>query len=185
VVPPSGHIAGIFARTDEQRGVHKSPANEVIEGIVDVIAEFDDVAGINPIRALPGRGIRVWGARTLAVPSSTSDTIAFLAVQRLVLTLHRWLVRTLDWTVFETNDVRTWVRIHRELSRRLGGLFEQGALAGTTPDEAFYVKCDDENNPPDTRTAGTLQVDVGIAPAVPNEFIKIRLVRSAEGITVA
>jgi len=185
VVPPSGHIAGIFARTDEQRGVHKSPANEVIEGIVDVIAEFDDVAGINPIRALPGRGIRVWGARTLAVPSSTSDTIAFLAVQRLVLTLHRWLVRTLDWTVFETNDVRTWVRIHRELSRRLGGLFEQGALAGTTPDEAFYVKCDDENNPPDTRTAGTLQVDVGIAPAVPNEFIKIRLVRSAEGLTVS
>ena len=184
-VPPSGHVAGIFARTDRKIGVHKAPANEAIEGIVDVAAEVDDVAGANSILAFPGRGIRVWGARTLAIPASNVDANAQVSVRRLILTLDRWLVRALDWTVFETNDARTWVRIHRELNRRLTGLFDQGALQGSTPDEAFFVKCDDENNPADVRAAGKLQVDIGVAPAVPNEFIKIRLVRSAEGITVA
>jgi len=184
-VPPSGHVAGIFARTDEQRGVHKSPANEVIEGIVDVIAEFDDVAGINPIRALPGRGIRVWGARTLAVTDAPGDLDAYVGVRRLMVTLDRWLVRAFEAMVFEANEIRTWVRIERELSRRLTQMFEQGAFQGGSPDEAFYVKCDDENNPVEARAAGRLQVDIGVAPAVPKEFITIRLVRSAEGITVA
>ena len=185
MVPASGHVAGIFARTDTRIGVHTAPANEAIDGIVDVTADVGDIAGANPIRAYPGRGIRVWGARTLAVATSPTDPSAYIGVRRLVLTLDRWLVRALDWTVFETNDVRTWVRIHRELNQRLTALFEQGAFQGSTQDQAFYVKCDDENNPPDVRTKGELHVDVGIAAAVPKEFIKIRLVRSAEGITVA
>jgi len=184
MIPASGHVAGIFARTDARVGVHKAPANEPIEGIVDVVANVDDVAGANPIRAYPGRGIRVWGARTLAVPSSVSDPHAYVGVRRLVVTLDRWLVRALDWAVFETNDVRTWVRIHRELDRRLTTLFEQGAFQGAAPDEAFYIKCDDENNPPDVRTRGELHVEIGIAAAVPKEFIAIHLVRRAEGTTV-
>ena len=184
-VPVSGHAAGIFARTDQRVGSHKAPANEVVEGIVDVVADVDEIDSANAVRAIPGRGLRVWGARTLAVPASVADLNAYVGVRRLILTLDRWLARALDWTVFETNDVRTWVRIHRELNRRLTDLFEQGVLQGSSPDEAFYVKCDDENNPADVRAGGKLQVDIGVAPAVPNEFIKIRLVRSAEGITVA
>lgn len=184
-VPASGHVAGIFARTDQRVGPHRSPANELLEGVVDLVADVADVAGTNAIRALPGRGIRVWGARTLAVTASNADGNAFIGVRRLLLTLERWLVHALDWTVFETNDLRAWVRIHRELGQWLTRLFERGALRGRSPDEAFYVKCDDENNPADVRAAGKLQVDIGVAPAVPNEFIKIRLVRSAEATTIA
>jgi phage tail sheath protein FI len=165
--------------------VHKAPANEPIDGIVNVLADVDDVATANPIRAYPGRGIRVWGARTLAVVASPGDLNAYVGVRRLMVTLDRWLVRAFEPMVFEANEVRTWVRIHRELNRRLTAMFEQGAFQGSTPDEAFYVKCDDENNPVEARAAGRLQVDIGVAPAVPKEFITIRLVRSAEGITVA
>lgn len=184
-VPASGHVAGIFARTDLELGVHKAPANEVIDGIVDVLADVDSVATANPIRAYPGRGIRVWGARTLAVTASPGDLDAYVGVRRLIVTLDRWLVRAFEAMVFETNEFRTWVRIHRELSRRLTALFEQGAFQGSTPDEAFYIKCDDENNPAEARAAGRLQVEIGVAPAIPREFITIRLVRSAEGTTVA
>lgn len=184
-IPPSGHVAGIFARTDLKVGVHKAPANEALDGIVDVLAEVGDVATANPIRAYPGRGIRVWGARTLAVTASPGDLDAYVGVRRLIVTLDRWLVRAFEAMVFEANELRTWVRIHRELNRRLTAMFEQGAFQGSTPDEAFYVKCDDENNPVDARAAGRLQVDIGVAPAVPKEFITIRLVRSADGITVA
>ena len=184
-IPASGHVAGTFARTDLQVGVHKAPANEPIDGIVDVLVDVDGVATANPIRAYPGRGIRVWGARTLAVVASPGDLDAYVGVRRLMVTLDRWLVHAFEPMVFEANEVRTWVRIHRELNRRLTAMFEQGAFQGSTPDEAFYVKCDDENNPVEARTAGRLQVDIGVAPAVPKEFIKIRLVRSAEGITVA
>jgi hypothetical protein len=184
-MPPIGYVAGIFARIDQEIGVHKAPANEVVEGIVDVVEDVGPVAGGNPILALPGRGIRVWGARTVAAAVPNVGANAFIGVRRLVLTLDRWLVLALDWTVFETNEFRTWVRVQRELTRRLTALFEQGALQGRTPDEAFYVKCDDENNPADVRAAGKLQVDIGVAPAVPNEFITIRLVRSADRITVA
>jgi hypothetical protein len=181
-VPPSGHIAGIFARTDQQVGVFKAPANEAIEGIVDV-DEVGEVATANPLRAFPGRGIRVWGARTLA-PGEATDAGVFVNVRRLVLTLERWLVRALDWVVFEANDFRLWVRVNRELNAKLGALFMQGAFAGKTPSEAFSVKCDADNNPADVRASGTLQIDIQIAPVVPKEFIQIRVVRSAEGLTV-
>ena len=181
-VPPSGHIAGIFARTDQEAGVYKAPANEAIEGIVDV-DDIGDVATANPLRAFPGRGIRVWGARTLATGEAT-DARVFVNVRRLVLTLERWLVRALDWVVFEANDFRLWVRVNRELNAKLGGLFMQGAFAGKTPSEAFSVKCDADNNPDDVRASGTLQIDIQIAPVVPKEFIQIRVVRNAEGLTV-
>ncbi len=183
-LPPSGHVAGVIARTDERVGAHKPPANEPVEGIVDV-ADADDLAGANPLRALPGRGIRVWGARTLAIPKSSLDPNAFINVRRLVLTLERWLIRALDWTVFEANDLRLWLRVERELDTKLGELFLQGAFAGASAGEAFSVKCDAENNPADERAAGRLHVDVQIAPAMAKEFIKIRVVRSAEGLALA
>jgi hypothetical protein len=181
-VPPSGHVAGIFARTDQEVGVFKAPANASIEGIVDVV-DVVDVEAANPLRAFPGRGIRVWGARTLATGPAAGAS-QYVNVRRLVLTLERWLVRALDWVVFEANDFRLWVRINRELNAKLGALFLQGAFAGTTPDEAFRVKCDANNNPDDVRASGKLQIDIQIAPLVPKEFIQIRVVRSAEGLTV-
>jgi phage tail sheath protein FI len=127
----------------------------------------------------------VWGARTLVLPSSDLDGNAYINTRRLLLTLRRWLVQLLDWAVFEPNDMRLWVRIHRELTGRLNDLFLQGALLGASPDEAFYVKCDASNNPDEDRASGNLTVDVGVAPAVPKEFITIRLVRSADGFTTA
>lgn len=180
-VPPSGHVAGIFARTDQEVGVFKAPANEPIEGIVDV-DDVDDVEAANPLRVFPGRGIRVWGARTFATSAAVGAN-QYVNVRRLVLTLERWLVRALDWVVFEANDFRLWVRINRELNAKLGALFLQGAFAGKTPDEAFSVKCDADNNPDDVRASGQLQIDIQIAPLVPKEFIQIRVVRSAEGLT--
>ena len=181
-IPPSGHVAGIFARSDLRVGVHKAPANETIEGIVDV-EDADDVETANPLRAFPGRGIRVWGARTMA-PGSALDADVFVNVRRLLLTLERWLVRALDWVVFEANDLRLWVRVNRELNAKLNELFAQGAFAGSTPSEAFTVKCDADNNPDDVRASGKLQIDIQIAPIVPKEFIQIRVVRSAERLTV-
>lgn len=181
-VPPSGHVAGIFARTDQKVGVFKAPANEAIEGIVDV-DDAGDVEAANPLRAFPGRGIRVWGARTLATDQATGAS-RFVNVRRLVLTLERWLMRALDWVVFEANDFPLWVRVNRELNAKLGALFLQGAFAGETPDEAFSVKCDAENNPAELRASGRLQIDIQIAPIVPKEFIQIRVVRNAEGLTV-
>jgi hypothetical protein len=182
-VPPSGHVAGIFARTDRRIGVHKAPANEEVLGVADVVSDDPDVEGTNPLRAFPGRGIRVWGARTLAEARSSSDPDGWVNMRRLVLTLERWLVRALEWVVFETNDFRLWVRIHRELEARLTDLFLRGAFQGKTPQEAFRIKCDDENNPADARASGRLQIDIQIAPAVPQQFVQIRLIRSAEGLT--
>lgn len=181
---PSGHIAGIFARTDQRVGVHKAPANEEVLGAVDVSGESPDVVGVNPLLAFPGRGIRVWGARTLAQVESSADPNGWVNMRRLVLTLERWLVRALEWVVFETNDFRLWVRIHRELEARLNDLFLRGAFQGKTPEEGFRIKCDEENNPAEARATGLLQVDIQIAPAVPQQFITIRLIRSAEGLTV-
>ncbi|HEY0989767.1 MAG TPA: hypothetical protein VGD80_22015 [Kofleriaceae bacterium] len=182
--PPSGHVAGIYARTDRRVGVHKAPANEEILGVVDIDGDAPEIATINPLRAIPGRGIRVFGARTLARVAD-GDPDGFVNIRRLVLTLERWLVRALAWAVFEPNDFRLWVRIHRELEDKLTELFRRGAFRGKAPSDGFRIKCDEENNPAELRASGQLQVDVQIAPAVPQEFITIRLIRSGESLTVA
>lgn len=183
-VPPSGHLAGIYARTDRRIGVHKAPANEEILGIVDFVTGTAGTDGVNELVALPGRGLRVWGARTLAEVASSADPDGWINIRRVMLMLKRWLVRALEWTVFEANDFRLWVRVHRELEAKLTDLFLRGAFQGKSPDEAFRIKCDEENNPADARAAGRLQVDVQVAPAAPQQFIQIRLIRSAEGLTV-
>lgn len=186
-VPPCGHVAGVFARTDLRAGVHKAPANEVVEGVLDLqaILTAQDVGtlhagGVNSLRALPGRGIRVWGARTLAADPAWRD----IAARRTVLTVRRWLQRFMEGLVYEPNDVRLWVRIMRELTAYLDDLFQRGALQGTTAAEAFFVKCDDETNPSEVVDAGIVVTQIGLALRAPAEFIDVRIIRGASGVTV-
>jgi uncharacterized protein len=178
-VPPCGHVAGIFARSDGRVGVFKAPANEVLLGVVDLEFPIDaetqaalNPVGINCLRALPGRGLRVWGARTL----STEASWLYVNVRRLVLTLARWIDRNMGWVPFEPNTPRLWNRIQRELNAYLGQLWQAGALKGASAEEAFFVKCDSETNPPGEREKGRVSTDVGVAPALPAEFVVVRIV---------
>ena len=179
LVPPSGHVAGIYARTDEKAGYFKAPANEEILGIVDLEvpignSEQDKLnpIGVNCLRAFPGRGIRVWGARTI----SGDPNWRYINVRRLFLTLQRWIDRNMAWANFEPNTPRLWVRISRELSGFLDGLWRAGALAGQTRDQAYYVKCDSETNPLEIREAGQTITEIGLAPGRPAEFVVVRIV---------
>lgn len=182
VVPPSGHVAGLYAGVDATRGTGASPANEELSGVLDLVpppdpAQLDALssAGVNPLRALPGRGIRVWGARTLAGPDEPEW--AAVGVGRLFLAVARWLAAAGVALAFEPNDLRLWVRIRRELSERLWRLWRAGGLAGATADAAFYVKCDAETNPRAVREAGMVVTEIGLAPSVPAEFVVVRLVQ--------
>jgi uncharacterized protein len=178
VIPPCGHVAGIIARSDAKTGVFKAPANEEIMGVFDL--EFDvsntdqaelNSLGVNCLRAFSGRGIRVWGARTLSIEPEWR----YVNVQRLFITLQRWLEAKMEWVVFEPNTLSLRVQIRRELNGYLHGLWLRGALQGNTPDQAFFVKCDEENNPsgyPD----GQIISEIGLAPTVPAEFVVIRIV---------
>jgi len=183
-VPPCGHVAGVVARCDRRTGVHKAPANEVLEGVVDLAARLTDAdqaqlnpEGVNALRAFPGRGIRVWGARTL----SRQAAWTYVSVRRLFLTAVRWLELNLAGAAFEPHDMRLWNRITRELTAWLEGLFQAGALQGRTAEEAFFVKCDGETNPPEVRETGQVVIHIGLAPAVPNEFVVVRIVHGAGG----
>jgi phage tail sheath protein FI len=183
-VPPSGHVAGIVARSDRKAGVHKAPANEVVAGAVDLAVNLTDAgqaalnpAGVNALRAFPGRGIRVWGARTL----STDPAWTYINVRRLFSTAIRWIEQNLGQVAFEPNDPKLWTRIGRELRVYFEGLFRTGALKGRTPAEAFYVKCDAETNPPEAREAGRVVTEIGLAPVNPNEFVVVRIVHGTAG----
>ena len=152
-------------------GVHKAPANEVVEGALDLRSDLTaEQAGtlyaqaVNCVRALPGRGIRVWGARTLSDDPAWRDVSA----RRVVATVRRWVERFMRGLVFEPNDIRLWVRITRELTAYLDGLFQRGALKGRTAEEAFFVKCDSETNPGEVLDAGMVVTEIGAgAPAPP------------------
>jgi len=178
-VPPCGHVAGVFARTDARIGVFKAPANEEVLGILDLDVNVDAAAqddlnpeGINCLRAFPGRGIRVWGARTL----SRQSEWRYVSVRRLVLTVRRWIDQNMTWAAFEPNGPRLWVRINRELTAYLTNLWQDGAMAGTSPAEAFYVKCDAETNPAEGREAGQVVTEIGLAPSAPFEFVVVRII---------
>lgn len=184
LVPPSGHMAGIWSRNDSQRGVHKAPANETIAGCIGLEYQTThgeqailNPEGINVIRSFPGRGIRVWGARTI----SSDPSWRYLNVRRLFNYVEKSLYYGTQWAVFEPNDIHLWLRIRRDISAFLRRTWLEGALFGRTPAEAFYVKCDEENNPIETRDVGQLIVEVGIAPVKPAEFIIIRLSQWAPG----
>jgi uncharacterized protein len=186
-LPPCGHVAGIYSRTDQAAGVQKAPANATVEGVLDLRV---NLAGheigllyadrVNFLRALRGRGIRVWGARTL----SQDTDWQFVPARRVFLTMGRWLERFMAELAYEPNDVRLWVRIMRELTAYLDGLFQLGALNGATPEEAFFVKCDSETNPPEVAAAGMAVTVVGVALAAPTEFVVIRIIHGASGVSI-
>jgi phage tail sheath protein FI len=178
LIPPSGHMAGIWARSDNTRGVHKAPANETVAGATGLAVnltkgEHDTLnpIGINAIRAFPGMGIRVWGARTL----SSNPSWRYLNVRRLFNYVEKSIERGTQWVVFEPNDPFLWGRVVRDVGSFLSTVWAQGALFGTTPDQAFYIKCDAELNPPATRDLGQLIVEIGMAPVKPAEFVIFRI----------
>ena len=183
-VPPSGHIAGIYARSDNTRGVHKAPANEVIRGALDAAAQItkgeQDVlnpSGINCLRSFTGRGLRVWGARTL----SSDPAWRYVNVRRLFNYVEASIERGTQWVVFEPNDENLWARVRRDVGAFLTGVWRDGALFGATPAQAFFVKCDADNNPADVRDRGQLIIDVGLAPVKPAEFVVFRFSQYTAG----
>ncbi|MGW2823179.1 phage tail sheath family protein [Streptomyces sp. NPDC001443] len=183
-VPPSGHIAGVWARNDASRGVHKAPANEVLRGAVGLQTQITkgehdllNPIGVNCVRAFPGRGIRVWGARTL----SSDAAWRYLNVRRLFNYLEESILTGTQWVVFEPNDDALWARIRRTISAFLVNEWRKGALFGLTPDEAFYVKCDRETNPAESIDSGQVICEVGVAPVKPAEFVVFRLAQLSGG----
>src|SRR6266576_1031639 len=186
-VPPSGHMAGIWARSDDTRGVHKAPANEVVRGAISLElqvtkSEHDllNPQGINVIRAFPGRGIRVWGARTL----SSDPAWRYINVRRLFNYIEGSILLGTQWVVFEPNDMALWERVKRTISAFLVRVWRDGALFGATPGEAFYVKCDGENNTAESIDAGQLIVEIGIAPVKPAEFVVFKIAQFSGGTSL-
>jgi phage tail sheath protein FI len=177
-IPPSGHIAGLWARSDNTRGVHKAPANEVLQGASGLVyqttkGEQDTLnpIGVNCIRSFPGRGIRVWGARTL----SSNPSWRYINVRRLFNYVEKSIENGTQWVVFEPNNRKLWARVNRDVSAFLRGVWRDGALFGSSPAEAFYVKIDDELNPPESRDLGRLIVEIGMSPVKPAEFVIFRI----------
>ena len=184
LVPPSGHMAGIWARNDESRGVWKAPANEVIAGALDVETKITKLEqgllnpiGVNCIRPFGTRGIRVWGARTL----SSDPSWRYVNVRRLFNMIETSVMEGTQWVVFEPNDQALWQRVKRTVSAFLLGLWRDGALFGATPEQAYFVKCDAETNPPESIDEGRLVVEIGIAPVKPAEFVIFRISQWAGG----
>lgn len=186
-VPPSGHMAGIWGRNDDTRGVHKAPANEIVRGAITLELQLTknehdllNPLGINCIRAFPGRGIRVWGARTL----SSDPAWRYLNVRRLFNYLEESILSGTQWVVFEPNDQALWAKIRRTIASFLVMEWRKGALFGLTPDEAFYVKCDDETNPAEGIDAGQVVCEIGVAPVKPAEFVIFRLAQFSGGTSL-
>ncbi len=177
-VPPSGHMVGIYNRTDSDRGVHKAPANEVVRGAISLEINLSrgeqdtlNPIGVNCIRTFPGRGIRVWGGRTL----SSNGSWRYINVRRLFIMVEASMDAGLQWVVFEPNDSTLWAKVRRDVTAFLRNVWRGGALFGTTPDQAFYVKCDEELNPSEVRDLGQLIIEVGLAPVKPAEFVIFRI----------
>jgi len=179
-IPPSGHVAGQYAQTDLQLGVHKAPANAPLVWVQDVTVVVNDAVqgvlnpvGINAIRPLPGRGIRIFGARTV----SSDPSWRFVNVRRLLMMIEKAIDLSIQWAVFEPNDVFTRAKLRLAITSFLLALWQKGALMGSSPEEAFRIKCDEENNPPSTRDNGRLLAEVLVAPSQPFEFVILRVGR--------
>jgi hypothetical protein len=178
--PPSGHVAGLIARCDGQEGVHKAPANEVISGAVGLMLNMNEdhlgllnADGVNAVRGFPGRGIRVWGART----TSDEPDWRYINVRRTFIMLRRSLEEGTQWAVFEPNEPRTWERLAQSVDQFLKKLWADGYFAGATPEESYFVKCDAATNPAESRERGLMVMDVGVAPAIPTEYIIFNVVQ--------
>lgn len=180
LIPPTGHVAGIFARTDIERGVHKAPANEVVRGARDlefpVTKRMQDLLnprGVNCIRDFrsDNRGIRLWGARTM----SSDGEWRYVNVRRLFLFVEESIDEGTQWVVFEPNDEPLWAKVRRSIANFLIRVWRSGALMGTTQDEAFFVKCDRTTMTQDDIDNGRLICYIGIAPVKPAEFVIFRI----------
>ena len=187
-IPPSGHIAGIWARTDATRGVHKAPANESVRGALNLThiltrqdQELLNPSGVNAIRFFSREGAMVWGARTVADGSSEWR---YLNVRRLFNMIEESIASSTRWIVFEPNDRTLWKSIRRDINAFLTRLWQDGALMGATPQEAFFVKCDEETNPSINIDAGIVTALIGIAPVKPAEFIVFRISQLESGVEV-
>ena len=183
--PPSGYIAGIYARSDAERGVHKAPANELVRGALGLTYQVTQQEqeslnpnGVNCIRFFLNEGIRVWGARTVAAASSEWR---YVPVRRLFNMIEESIANATRWVVFEPNDVSLWKRVIRDVRAFLMLLWRQGALMGRTPEQAFFVKCDEETNPPEVVDAGQVVILIGIAPVKPAEFVIFRIGQGVAG----
>jgi phage tail sheath protein FI len=187
-VAPSGHLAGIWARTDSTRGVHKAPANETVRGALNLAYRLTpqeqgalNQSGVNCIRLFSREGIRVWGARTVA---ESSSEWRYLNVRRLFCMIEESIAENTRWIVFEPNDRTLWKSIRRDIGAFLMRLWRDGALMGRTPQEAFFVLCNEETNPPEVIDAGMVVTLIGIAPVKPAEFIIFRISQYAGGVDI-
>jgi phage tail sheath protein FI len=183
LVPPSGHIAGIFARVDAQRGVHKAPANEPVRGALKLEREVSrsqqdglNPDGINVIRQFNG-SITVWGARTIG--GNNNADFKYISTRRLVNFIRESIEEGMRWVVFEPNNRSLWQKITRNVSAFLTIIWRQGALFGDRPGDAFFVKCDEETNPPEVRELGQVVTEIGIAVVKPAEFVIFRISQTA------
>jgi len=187
-VAPTGHVAGLYARSDATRGVHKAPANDTLRGALNLERYLTrdeqgilNPAGINAIRFFASEGIRVYGARTL---DSAGSEWKYINVRRLFIMLEQSIARGTQWVVFEPNDVSLWKAIRRDVSAFLRNVWRSGALMGRTPEEAFFVKCDEETNPPESIDAGRVVIVIGVAPVKPAEFVIFRIGQQASGAQI-
>lgn len=187
-VAPSGHIAGIWARTDATRGVHKAPANEIVRGALNVTRRLTrdeqgilNPVGVNVIRLFTGEGIRVWGARTVAPASSE---YRYLNVRRLFSMVEESIAESMRWVLFEPNSIPLWKSIERDITAFLMRLWRDGALMGATPQQAFFVKCDATTNTQEDIDAGIVTTVIGMAPVKPAEFVIFRISQYVGGTQV-
>ncbi len=177
-IPPSGSILGIYARSDNTRGVHKAPANEVVRACVGLDCQFNkgeqdilNPKGVNLIRSFPGMGIRVWGART----ATSNPSWKYINVRRLFIFIEESIKANTNWAVFEPNDEVLWVRVKRTIEVFLTGMWRDGSLAGVSPDEAFFVNIGHETMSQDDIDNGRLICVIGVAPVKPAEFVIFRI----------
>lgn len=177
-IPPSGSVLGIYARSDNTRGVHKAPANEVVRACVGLDCMFNtgeqdilNPKGVNLIRSFPGQGIRVWGART----ATSNSSWKYINVRRLFIFIEESIKANTSWAVFEPNDEVLWVRVQRTISVFLNGLWRGGSLAGSSPEEAFFVNIGRDTMSQDDIDNGRLVCVIGIAPVKPAEFVIFRI----------
>jgi phage tail sheath protein FI len=183
-VPPCGHVAGIYARTDHTFGVQKPPANEALEFAADTVLHISDLQQeglndlhVNCLRSFPGRGIRVWGARSL----STEAQWKYIHTRRLMSMVEESVDKSARWTVFEQNDEALRRTLVHSLSVFLEGIWRRGGLKGATPALGFFVKCDETNNPQSLIDLGMLVCQVGLAIAAPMEFLVFEIRRTVAG----
>ena len=185
--PPSGYVTGIYARSDTERGVHKAPANEKVRTVLELQLTISkgeqdilNPKGINCIRSFPGRGIRVWGARTI----SPDPLWKYVNVRRLFLYIEESIEEGTQWVVFEPNDQKLWARVKQTITQFLTKVWRDGALMGTTAEEAFFVKCDRTTMTQDDIDNGRLIVLIGVAPVKPAEFVIFRIAQWQGGSAV-